>query len=114
MAILEECIVAESLASLWQSRPETLRGKTFAQIVQFCGDGKLNDETGTCRDLRDFLAEVPLELLHDFAGECLNRGFEGSGFALQDIVNQLRVRLGFSVDAGRYRGVRSESGHDGL
>ncbi len=49
-----------------------------------------------------------------YAAQCLERLFPESGLALQDIINQLGKRLGFSVEPGRYRGTRNETGFDGL
>jgi hypothetical protein len=44
-----------------------------------------------------------------YAAHCLERPFSESGFALQDIINQLGKRLGFLVEPGRYRGTKNET-----
>jgi hypothetical protein len=49
-----------------------------------------------------------------YAGECLAGSFSDSGYALQDIVNEVGRRLGFSVTDGRYRGTSAHVGFDGL
>ncbi len=45
---------------------------------------------------------------------CLAQRFGGSGFALQDVINQVGRRLGFEVQDGRYRGTSTTIGYDGL
>src|SRR4029077_11241915 len=56
----------------------------------------------------------PSGLLAKYADDCLKDKFDGSGLALQDIINQVGARLGFKVDQGRYRGTPGEIGFDGL
>ena len=103
-----------SLVELWQTNQSSIGDKSFRQIVQFSGEGQLRDGNDTSHEVRALLAALPLEKLSQFAEECLSTSFDGSGFALQDLVNQLGVRLGFKVQPGRYRGVRGEVGFDGL
>ena len=38
-----------------------------------------------------------------YATQCLQESFKDSGLALQDLINQVGVRLGFDVTYGRYR-----------
>lgn len=102
-----------SLIELWRSSPGQLDGKQLHQIIAFAGDGKLLDGSETSEDLRNFLSEVPSEHLHRFANECLI-SFQDSGFALQDVVNEVGRRLGFQVTNGAYRGKKGSIGHDGL
>lgn len=45
---------------------------------------------------------------------CLEKPFTNSGFALQDIVNQIGRRLGFEVEDGLYQGNKNDIGFDGL
>lgn len=103
-----------SLFELWKSDASVLEGKTFCQIIQFAGEGRLRDGNDTSKEVRSLLAAVPLGKLADFANECLTSSFQDSGLALQDVTNQVAVRLGFRVSPGRYRGVKGESGFDGL
>ena len=104
-----------SLAALWHSSPEQLRGKQVKQIIAFAGSGRLGDGSVASREFREYLALVPSEVLASYAGECLaEKKFSESGFALQDVVNQLGRRLGFEVEDGRYRGSVSSLGYDGL
>lgn len=104
-----------SLAALWNSAPEQLRGKQVKQIIAFAGSGRLGDGSVASTDFREYLALVPSETLATYADECLaEKKFTESGFALQDVVNQLGRRLGFEVEDGRYRGSVSSLGYDGL
>lgn len=103
-----------SLTRLWQSSRTELENKHIQQIIAFAGQGKLLDGNSACAELREFLGLVSSEILCRYAEECLTSKFEDSGFALQDIINQIGVRLGFRVEFGRYRGVKNEIGHDGL
>jgi hypothetical protein len=104
-----------SLSALWHSSPEQLRGKQVKQIIAFAGGGKLGDGSVASREFREYLALVPSEVLASYADECLaEKKFSESGFALQDVVNQLGRRLGFEVEDGRYRGSVSSLGYDGL
>ena len=88
--------------------------KRISQIIGIFGDGRLADGNETSEELRRFLAQVPKEKLQEYAVQCINEKFDGNGFALQDIVNELGNRLGFDVEHGRYRGTPGKSGHDGL
>jgi hypothetical protein len=88
--------------------------KRINQIIGIFGDGKFADGNETSEELRYFLAQVQKEHLKAYANQCVNEKFDGNGFALQDIVNELGKRLGFDVEYGRYRGVPGKPGHDGL
>lgn len=85
--------------------------KKLAQIITFLGDGRLKDNDNT---FRNFLKKVSNDLLVKYAEECLEKSFQDSGLALQDIVNEIGSRLGFLVTPGIYRGNRYEIGFDGI
>ena len=102
------------LSDLWKTSREALEGKHVQQIMGFAGDGRLLDGSDSSADFRQFLALVPSSMLATYALECITSKFDGSGFALQDIVNQVGERLGFSVEYGCYRGTHGKPGHDGL
>jgi hypothetical protein len=90
---------------------KAIENKKVSQIIGFLGDGKLrNDEDS----FRLFLKEVSNEYLVRYAEECLEKGFQDSGLALQDIVNEIGRRLGFDVTNGLYRGNKNEIGFDGI
>lgn len=83
-------------------------------MIAFAGDGKLGDGSPASSELREYLRNVPSDLLAVYANQCLADSFTNSGFALQDIVNEIGRRIGFRVIPGRYRGVASKPGHDGI
>jgi hypothetical protein len=85
-----------------------LEDKLVSQVIAFAGSGKLQDGGVTSKEFREFLAQIPSPFLSRYADECLTTKFDGNGFALQDVINEVGNRLGFEVTAGRYRGL---SGH---
>jgi hypothetical protein len=102
------------LYELWKEDPSQIRGKRVDQIIGFAGDGKLGDKNTAPAEFRAFLARVPTDMLARYAEECLAKSFVDSGLALQDIVNEMASRLGFTIEYGRYRGTKNEIGHDGI
>lgn len=103
-----------SILSIYQNNKGALAGKTLSQILVFTGDGKLKDNSKTSLDFREFLNEVPSQLITQFADNCLTDGFTDSGLALQDVINQIGSRLSFTVQNGLYRGNRNDIGYDGI
>lgn len=103
-----------TLVQIWKENPERLQDKRVDQIIGFAGDGKLGDNNSAPQEFRDFLARVSGELICNYANDCLENSFKDSGLALQDIVNEVATRLGFKVEAGRYRGTKGDIGHDGI
>lgn len=103
-----------SLAELWSSSRAQLENKLVHQIIAFAGTGQLSDGSPAAAEFREFLGIVPSSDLSRYADECLRESFSGSGFALQDVVNQIGRRLGYSVVDGRYRGTTNQVGFDGL
>lgn len=103
-----------ALLDLWTKSPEQIQQKQVHQLIAFAGGGKLLDESACSSEFRAFLATVPSKFLASYAEQCLSDGFEGSGFALQDIVNEVGARLGANATPGRYRGTVKHSGFDGL
>lgn len=102
------------LLDIWKTQPDEIRAKTVQQILSIAGDGKLRDDGKTSAELRSFLDQIDSHLLLKFADQCLTSAFSESGMVLQDIVNQIGKRLGFVVEFGRYRGIKSQIGNDGL
>src|SRR5687768_11834429 len=92
-----------SVLTIWKSNREFFAGKSIQQILAMCGDGQLRDDNATSTEFREFLEHVSADQLKQFAHECLDRSFDHSGLALQDVINQIGTRLGFVVEAGRYR-----------
>ena len=103
-----------SVLALWKSSPDLLEGKTAKQILAISGNGKLAEDGPTSLEFRALLAELPSEVLAKFAVDCLEEAFVDSGLVLQDIVNEMGVRLGMQVAHGRYRGRQGVVGNDGL
>lgn len=103
-----------SLVELWASSRAQLDNKLVNQIIAFAGTGNLADGSSAAAEFREFLGIVPSSYLSRYADECLRESFNGSGFALQDVVNQIGRRLGYSVVDGRYRGTTNQVGFDGL
>jgi hypothetical protein len=106
--------MANTLIEIWRDQPAFLEAKSFRQIIQLAGDGRLRDGNAASHEIRDWLAAIPLERLRACVEECLAQPFEDGPLALQDAANEIGVRLGFEVSRGRYRGVRGEVGNDGL
>lgn len=102
------------LVDIWKTDPEQIRQKAVQQLLGFAGDGRLRDGSDTSAEFRDLLRHLPSELLSTFANQCLDDSFPHSGFALQDIINEIGRRLGFKVQEGRYRGLQGSVGFDGL
>lgn len=103
-----------SISEIWAKSKGTFDSKTLSQILSFAGDGKLKDNNVTSTEFRELLDQVPSTLLKQFADNCLTEKFEDGGFALQDIINQIGTRLGFTVENGLYRGKQNDIGFDGI
>jgi hypothetical protein len=103
-----------ALKDLWDTSRGELETKQLHQIISIAGEGRLADGAVASMEFRDLLASVGSSHLIRFAEEALAGGFEDSGFALQDVVNEIGKRLGFRVEAGRYRGTHGQIGFDGL
>jgi hypothetical protein len=103
-----------TVLSLWKAKPELLHEKSVKQIIAIAGRGKLTDGSDTSLEFQSLLVELPSALLVRYAEECLSDAFPDSGLALQDVINEVGRRLGFSVTNGRYRGKTGAVGNDGL
>jgi hypothetical protein len=99
---------------MWMTDPDQLRGKHVQQIISFAGAGKLIDGSQASEEFRELLRLVPPETLQSFAEGCLQDSFPDSGLALQDIINEIGLRLDFEVEKGRYRGIKGRVGFDGV
>ena len=103
-----------SIVDLWNTNCDIFDGKSVQQILTFAGEGKLKDNNSTSTEFRQLLEIIHSEMLVDFANECLTDSFPDSGLVLQDIINEIGVRLGFDVEHGLYRGKRNDIGFDGI
>ncbi|MDP8243928.1 MAG: hypothetical protein P9L94_07595 [Candidatus Hinthialibacter antarcticus] len=103
-----------TLTESWQKDKAHFLDKKIHQIINWAGDGKLKDGNITSVEFREFLSNIKIESLEEYARQCIEESFTDSGIALQDILNEIGRRLGFEIEHGRYRGVRNEIGFDGL
>ena len=103
-----------ALIDIWRDSPEQIHNKQINQLIAFAGEGALRDGNRASSELRSFLASASSAYLKRYAKECLELKFDGSGLALQDVINQVGSRLGFKVKDGLYRGKAGAVGHDGL
>ena len=90
------------LLDLWTKTPDQLEDKQVHQLIAFAGKGKLLDDSPCSTEFRSFLATVPSEKLEKYSQQCLAESFPDSGLALQDVVNEIGVRLGAIATPGRY------------
>ncbi len=107
------------LLEFYKNNKDAVLGQTIIQIVNNAGDGNLRDNSVCSNELREFLSLVQHEQLKKYSDTCLENAFSISGvaingFVLQDLVNEIGRRLGYTVKNGLYRGVRNQVGFDGI
>lgn len=102
------------LLDLWRTNPEAVGQFKIDQVVSAAGDGNLTDGSACSKELREYLGGVPSKRLFEYTSRCLDGGFQKSGMVLQDLVNQLGLRLGYTVENGLYQGRPKAVGFDGL
>lgn len=103
-----------SILNLWQHNKKIFEEKNVEQILTFCGDGKLYDGNATSLEFRELLNHVSLRYLQKYSENCLASSFTNSGFVLQDLINQIGIRLGYKCEYGLYRGRKNQIGFDGI
>jgi len=103
-----------SLLDIFVNQREFFEAKSIEQVISISGDGTLHDGNETSIQLRELLANLPASSITGYVDDCLNHSFLQSGLALQDIVNEIGRRLGFSIEPGFYRGGGSKIGFDGI
>ncbi|MFC1931696.1 hypothetical protein ACFLXJ_05815, partial [Chloroflexota bacterium] len=89
-----------SLLDYWKQDKQQIASKNLQQIIGFAGEGYLRDGNNTSWEFRELLNNISPELIQQYAHNCLEQPFKGSGYALQDIVNEIGNRLGFNVETG--------------
>ena len=102
------------LLNFWKNSKEDVLKLKIDQIVSNAGDGNLRDNSDCSMELRQYLGQCPSESLFAYAQQCLDKSFNNSGLALQDIVNEFGRRLDFEVEDGLYRGRPNAIGFDGI
>lgn len=107
-----------TLVDDWKRDRKSVEKKKLFQIIPNINDGNYLTEN-TYIEFRTYLRNIDSELLKKYIDECLNEKVtvqkkDIQGYILQDIVNEIGRRLGFSVEFGRLKGVRNDNGFDGL
>jgi len=102
------------LVDLWKADKASILQMTIEQVASIAGDGKLLDNSQCQNELRQYLLEASTDSLAEYATYCLENSFTKSGQVLQDVVNEFGRRLEYSVENGRYQGVRNAVGFDGI
>ena len=103
-----------SLLDYWKQDKQQIASKNLQQLISFAGEGYLRDGNNTSQEFRELLNNISPELIQQYANNCLEQPFKGSGYALQDIVNEIGCRLGFDVGVGLYQGKPGKIGFDGI
>jgi hypothetical protein len=102
------------LIALWESNSAVVDQFSIEQVVATAGNGELKDGSLCSTELRSFLAQVSTPKLANYVERCLSSGFAKSWMVLQDLINELGRRLDFTVENGRYQGITSAVGFDGV
>lgn len=98
------------LVDIWKADKSSILQMTIEQIASIAGDGKLIDGSKCQAELREYLSEALTDSLANYANYCLEKSFLKSGLVLQDVINELGRRLEYSVENGRYHGVKNQIG----
>ena len=102
------------LLDLMRDTPAAVEKFTIEQAVTMAGDGDVRDGSDCSRELRKYFSQISSDKLFEHVDHCLSSSFKGSGFVLQDIVNELGSRLGYNVEHGLYRGKTNAINFDGM
>lgn len=112
------------LMAFWQDKPDEVRTMSVDRIVNLAGEGGLTEGSECSAEFRAFLSEVEADDLARYVAECLEpaeggprkgrRGFNNSGYVLQDLVNEIGRRLDYAVVDGVYAGRPGTIGYDGI
>lgn len=104
-----------SLIDYYESSKSDFEQKTINQIVSFAGDdGKLIDGGSSQKELRKIFRLIQTQKIVEYSRYCLDKPFDDSGLVLQDLVNEIGRRLGFTVTDGFYQGSTKKNGVDGI
>src|SRR5947209_14159732 len=102
------------LLALWNSNQSAVSEFSIEQVVATAGDGVLKDGSLCSTELREYLAQTRAEKIASYVEHCLGSSFTKGGMVLQDLINELGRRLDYEVVNGRYQGISSAIGFDGL
>lgn len=103
-----------ALLDLMRGSPSAVETLSIEQAVKVAGDGMVLDDSDCSLELREYLSRISSEKLFEHVNYCLSTSFDGSGFVLQDAVNELGRRLGYMVRPGLYRGMKNTVNFDGV
>lgn len=103
-----------TLLQIWMSQRGFFETKSIEQLISIAGDGTLRDGNETSNQLRELFANLPSMHIEKYVNACLTHAVSQGGLVLQDLVNEIGSRLGFSLESGRYRGGGSRIGFDGI
>jgi len=102
---------------LLDSDSESVNNMKLKQIIVLAGDGIITHKN-SFEELRMFFAKIDATMICKFMKECLSEEkedkFDGRGFVLQDLINEVGNRLGYNVTHGLYKGKKGTNGFDGL
>lgn len=102
---------------LWDNDSASLNDMKLKQIIVLAGDGILNHKN-TYEELRLFFTKISASMIYKFMKECISDEkddkFDGRGFVLQDLINEVGRRFGYEIIHGLYKGKRGDNGFDGL
>ena len=102
---------------LLDSDSESVNNMKLKQIIVLAGDGIITHKN-SFEELRMFFAKIDATMICKFMKECLSEEkedkFDGRGFVLQDLINEVGHRLGYNVTHGLYKGKKGTNGFDGL
>ena len=100
------------LVEAWNLQHEYILSLSLAEVLVF---GRyLKDGLSGTVEFREYLDNLEPDQIAKYMHECIHEKFDKSGMALQDIVNVIGDKLGFSVTFGRYYGSSKEAAYDGL
>ncbi|MBV8848485.1 MAG: hypothetical protein JOZ16_02760 [Methylobacteriaceae bacterium] len=102
------------LLALWNSNQSAVGEFSIEQVVSTAGDGILKDGSICSAELREYLAQIRAEKIGSYIEHCLGSSFTKGGMVLQDLINELGRWLDYEVTNGRYQGISSAIGFDGL
>ncbi len=109
--------MAGKLCCFFDEHPDLCKTMKLKQIAAFAGDGNMLHKA-THEDLREFLTKIDLEMFQSFINDALSTEkedkFDDRGFVLQELVNEMGRRLGYTVTHGAFKGKKGDNGFDGL
>ncbi len=106
------------ISSLWDSDSAAVSQYKLKQVIVLAGNGNMN-KPETTNELREFFSKIDLDTMLRYIEDAISEEkedkFTERGFVLQDLVNEMGLRLGYKVTNGLYHGKRNkENGFDGL